>query len=194
MPPKIAVVDSNMLTCIGLADLLEIIMPGVSVRTFRGVEELKQTALDDFIHFFVSAQVYIQNTTFFRAQKHRAIVLTNGDNLPQLDNAISLNVCQPETALIRDIMALRKRRPQAHSTDDSAKKLLSTREIEVLALIAKGYMNKEIGDELCISLTTVISHRKRVMEKLGIRTVSGLTIYALLNGYVQIGDLQNPNK
>ena len=63
---------------------------------------------------------------------------------------------------------------------------LSAREIEVLVLITKGLINKEeIADKLNISLTTVISHRKNITEKLGIKSVSGLTIYAVMHGYVE---------
>ena len=62
---------------------------------------------------------------------------------------------------------------------------LSAREIEVLVLITKGLINKEIADKLNISLTTVISHRKNITEKLGIKSVSGLTIYAVMQGYVE---------
>ena len=61
----------------------------------------------------------------------------------------------------------------------------SAREIEVLVLITKGLINKEIADKLNISLTTVISHRKNITEKLGIKSVSGLTIYAVMHGYVE---------
>ena len=45
--------------------------------------------------------------------------------------------------------------------------------------------NKEIADKLNISLTTVISHRKNITEKLGIKSVSGLAIYAVMHGYVE---------
>ena len=62
---------------------------------------------------------------------------------------------------------------------------LSTRVIGVLTLIVRGLTNKEIADTLCISTTTVISHRKNIMEKLNVRSVSGLTIYAVMNGYIE---------
>ena len=62
---------------------------------------------------------------------------------------------------------------------------LSAREIEVLILITKGFINTEIAEKLNISLTTVISHRKNITEKLGIKSVPGLTIYAVMNGYVE---------
>lgn len=190
VPPKFAIIDHNMLAGIGLADLLEMILPNVSIRTFLDVDELMKVGPEQFAHFFVSAQVYIENANFFRNQKIKSIVLTNGDSMPQLANIPTLNVCQPEAAIIRDILALRKRRHQNPEAKEQPRSVLSTREIEVLVLIVKGLINKEIADELCISLTTVITHRKNLMDKLGIRTVSGLTIYALLNGYLEITDLQ----
>ena len=52
-------------------------------------------------------------------------------------------------------------------------------------MITKGFINKEIAEELHISLTTVISHRKNIQEKLGIKSVSGLTIYAVMQGLVE---------
>jgi DNA-binding CsgD family transcriptional regulator len=58
---------------------------------------------------------------------------------------------------------------------------LSDRERDVLVLVAKGYTNKEIAQELFISPHTVISHRKNIVHKTGIRSVAGLTVYAVLN-------------
>ncbi|MDR2813717.1 MAG: LuxR C-terminal-related transcriptional regulator [Prevotellaceae bacterium] len=65
-----------------------------------------------------------------------------------------------------------------------AKNELSERECEVLAKVAQGAINKEIADSLNISLNTVITHRKNITAKLGIKTISGLTVYAILNGII----------
>ncbi len=61
---------------------------------------------------------------------------------------------------------------------------LSGRELEVLRLVARGFLNKQIADQLSISLHTVISHRKNITRKLQIKTVAGLTMYAILNGLI----------
>ena len=58
---------------------------------------------------------------------------------------------------------------------------LSDRENEVVALVAKGSTNKEIADLLKISIHTVITHRKNISRKTGIKSISGLTVYAMLN-------------
>lgn len=61
---------------------------------------------------------------------------------------------------------------------------LSAREIEVLRLVAMGYINKEIAAELGISFNTVLTHRRNITAKLGIKSVSGLGVYALTRGYI----------
>jgi DNA-binding NarL/FixJ family response regulator len=66
---------------------------------------------------------------------------------------------------------------------------LSDREKDILISVAKGLQNKEIADELHISAHTVISHRKNIVRKTGIKTVSGLTLYALFNNLVSQDDL-----
>jgi DNA-binding NarL/FixJ family response regulator len=65
------------------------------------------------------------------------------------------------------------------ATDKSQQEDLSEREIEVLSQLVKGLSNKEIADKLNISVHTVISHRKNITEKTGIKSLSGLTIYAI---------------
>lgn len=61
---------------------------------------------------------------------------------------------------------------------------LSNRETDVLVAIAKGLTNKEISEQLFISVHTVITHRKNIIKKTGIKSVSGLTVYALLNNLI----------
>lgn len=66
---------------------------------------------------------------------------------------------------------------------------LTPREIEVLTLIVRGFLNKQIAQQLHVALTTVISHRRNLIRKLGIRSVAGLTIYAVTKGYVDAEQL-----
>jgi DNA-binding NarL/FixJ family response regulator len=61
---------------------------------------------------------------------------------------------------------------------------LSQREREVLKLIAEGYKNKEIAEDLCISLKTVEKHRANLMKKLDLHNAAGLTVYAVERGIV----------
>lgn len=66
---------------------------------------------------------------------------------------------------------------------------LTDREIEVVKLIALGKTNKEMAEELFISIHTIISHRKNITEKLGIKSISGLTVYAVLNKLIDTNSI-----
>lgn len=70
---------------------------------------------------------------------------------------------------------------------------LTPREIEVLKQVALGYTNKEIANNLFISTHTAISHRKNISEKLGIKTISGLTMYAVIKQIIEIKDITTEN-
>lgn len=65
---------------------------------------------------------------------------------------------------------------------------LSTRERDILRAVAKGKTNKEIADEFNISIYTVISHRRNISQKLGINSIPGLTVYAIMNKLVDMSD------
>jgi len=67
---------------------------------------------------------------------------------------------------------------------------LSPREIEVLTCLVNGMLNKEIADRLHISIHTVVRHRKNITLKTGIRSQSGLTIYAISKKIVSIEDIE----
>ena len=186
--PEIAIIDPNTLSCMGLEALLEEIIPMATIRVFHSFGELVDDTPDMYAHYFVAAQIYFEHTAFFRERRPRAIVLVGGENLPQLSGVPTLNIYQSEKELIKAILQLHQhghqvgKHPQSEEMNTHD---LSAREIEVLVLITKGLINKEIAEKLNISLTTVISHRKNITEKLGIKSVSGLTIYAVMNGYVE---------
>lgn len=205
MAPEIAIVEPNTLTCLGLQNLLEEIIPMATIRTFHSFGELMDDTPDMYAHYFISSQIYFEHTAFFLPRKPQTIVLVGGDSQPQLSGIPILNIYQDEKSLIKAILRLHQYGHQhghpgkqthgnhpenipAHPgmpANTISEHDLSAREIEVLVLVTKGLINKEIADKLNISLTTVISHRKNIVEKLGIKSVSGLTIYAVMHGYVE---------
>jgi len=78
---------------------------------------------------------------------------------------------------------------QEKNGEDTEKQPLSERESEVLRWMIMGLSNKEVADQLSISTHTVISHRKNISLKTGIKSLSGLTIYAVVKGIVDLNSL-----
>ena len=86
----------------------------------------------------------------------------------------------------------REENPQTEEQDgeDSANDALSDREKEVIVCVVKGMSNKEIAEQLYISVNTVMTHRRNISRKLQIHSPAGLTIYAIVNGLINLEDVK----
>ena len=193
--PRIAIVHSDTLSMIGLKAILQTVMPSIEIDQFCSFLDLEANAHELYFHYFVSMDILLHQRPYFQEKRVKTIVLTNSiDAAEQLAGFHCLYVNQPEAQLIKALLQL-EQRAHAHGRNlppaqqPSSKPVLSQREIEVMRLIVLGHINKEIADRLCIGLSTVITHRKNIMEKLHIRSVSALTIYAVTHGYVNIDDI-----
>ncbi len=190
---RFAIIDDNILTCLGLQQVLgRFLPPFAEVVVCESFEVLQNQENLDFQHFFVSSRIYFEHVQFFRNNPHKSIVLVAGDM--SINGVFTLNVCQSEATLIRDMMTLQSKghgmRYLMEKQSGQGGQVLSAREIEVAVLLSKGYINKEIADQLQISVTTVISHRKNIMEKLGARSIADIIIYSVVNGFVSIEELK----
>ena len=193
--PKIAIIDANTLAVLGLKQLLQNVMPIMTVDTYGCFLELEANHPEQYFHYFVAMNVVLENKAFFLENRKKTIVLTlSRDINSQLSEFHSLCINVPEPELVRSILAMEQ---HAHGQGQNLppmpkalqQKILSNRELEVMSLIVQGYINKEIADKLNIGLSTVITHRKNIMDKLGLKSVSALTIYAVMHGYVDINKI-----
>lgn len=189
MKPKIAIVNGNALMNIGLKTILERIIPMAEVCVYGDFGDLPEDC--EFFHFFVSSQIFAEHNRFFAERSHKIIVLVASEQNRLPAGIHTLNVSRDEESIVRDILRLHQSAhrgghnmphdiPAEHST------LLSQRECDVLRLLVRGMLNKEIADALDISINTVITHRRNITEKLGTRSVSALTIYAVTHGIADI--------
>lgn len=191
---ELAIIDSNTLTRIGLQTILESILPEATIRTFKSYGDLKEDTPFTYKHYFVSTNIYLEHANFFREQGHKTIILAQGIEQVQRLGRPAIDVSQDEHGLIQQIVKLRQ-----YGARNGGEKMLrnleqyqpdlSIREVEVLTLLCKGLTNKEIADKLCIALTTVITHRKNIQEKTGIKSLSGLTVYAIMNGLINADEI-----
>lgn len=113
-----------------------------------------------------------------------ATTVCDDDSVRQFDSVI--NIYDSQRVILRKMQGAIEQsqtNPYTESHD------LSERERDVLILVAKGLANKEIADRLNISVHTVMSHRKNISHKTGIKSVAGLTVYALLNNLLDASDV-----
>lgn len=192
---KIYIIHSSEIVRKGLASILksyfnvEIILLE-SIKEIQIMQEQKELNILIFIEYFDSFdqskihQLKEQN-------KVKTIGITykkeENSNIYGFSNCISLKSTSSEISEISSEL-LKSFEPDNQTKTDSSE--LSARERDVLQLVALGNTNKEIAEKLFISIHTVISHRKNITEKLGIKSISGLTVYAIINKVI---DTENIN-
>ena len=193
--PKIAIIDPNTLSALGLKEMVQTVMPIMSLDIFGSFSELEANAPDSYVHYFAAMSVVLENMAFFTEHKRKTIVLTLSlDTMSQLSEFHCLCVNVPEKELVRSLLILEQ---HAHGGGKNLpempailkKQILTNRELEVLPLIAQGLINKQIADKLHIGLATVITHRKNIMDKLGVKSLPALVVYAVTHGYVDINKI-----
>lgn len=196
---KIAVIHPNSLCCLAMRTILSDIAPfmgathGVEIATYNSAKDMQEDNPHATFLYFVAYEVFEQNLEFFEPLARRCIVLTEGkqNNIPAIFRTVDMQC--PERELIKAFLMIHNAAHHAHGITLHSKSeevdLLSQREKDVLSLIVKGYINKEIADMLNISTPTVIFHRRNISEKIGSKSVGRLTIYAVMNGIVDVREL-----
>ena len=194
MQPQMVIIMENTLSAMALRTLLMDIANGMEVVVCDSLDNYT-SAEGSVPHFFVSSMTIFRNPDYFRQMMRRTIVVTEGNSSTFAQMGFrTLDATSSEQDIVRAMLQMHHMghphghpHPTATSADDSSE--LSQREREVLKLMIKGHINKEIADELHISLSTVIFHRNNICEKLNTRSIGRLTIYAVLNNIVSIAEI-----
>jgi len=135
---------------------------------------------------------YLDLTELFSCYKKTKFVALVIDHIDekiknQFDDVIHIN--DPKDKIIKKFNKLQKPKYRT-GTNNNESSDLSQREKEILKYLTLGYTSKDIADKLFISIHTVNTHRKNITNKLEIKTVSGLTVYAILNHLINMEDIQ----
>ncbi|MBR3101953.1 MAG: response regulator transcription factor [Muribaculaceae bacterium] len=177
MKQSVVILLHDTLQSIGIREILRDSF-GIEALCLQSVDEMSIDVTKDIDCFVVDNIHFLANIRFFLPQQTRTLVVTDVP-LPQAEyKQITPNDTEQEIVKTLSTFFEQSQEPQTQSS------VLSQRETEVLILIATGHINKEIADRLGISLNTVLTHRKNITAKLGIKSVSGLTFYAMMNGLV----------
>ena len=185
---RIALVGLTILERMGLREIAGL-FPKVETVDFNHIGEVsaKEAIADAFV---VDSEAYLLNPSFFLPRRLQTLVVMRhsrrktankddqrvGETLPA-----TIYFDSDETEIEDAVLSIIK---EAKKNESGSESQLSAREKEVLRELAGGKTNKEIADTLCISINTVITHRKNISGKLGIHSVSGLSLYAVMNGII----------
>ncbi len=177
----------------------EIIRKGLAaiLRSFFAVEILQLEDIQD-LHSYREIENRSLVIIFNNADWHKHEQIKNLENSNQVkliffnnlkDNKPYNNFCEQWINLDTTGLEIQQTISDCWNTNEKSSRPpesdeLTTREKEVLRLVALGHSNKIIADKLFISIHTVISHRKNISEKTGIKSISGLTVYAILNNLI----------
>lgn len=173
---NVIIIHENVLQAHGIAKLMNDFF---SIKSVVLTEFDMQLELSEYDIIFISSSFYIIHSNQLIPHKHKILVIS--DNVKYgIDNTNILSGSWTEEQIVTRINDLINNVPDYKSPQSE----LSKREIDVLKLIVKGYLNKEIANDLNISINTVLTHRKNITTKLGIKSASGLGVYAMMNGLI----------
>lgn len=122
-------------------------------------------------------------------EQPRIITLYREPGIAAKNSGNTLNLYGTKSQLLERLKSFTDPIPSGVHEEDHPEETLTSRERKILEFVALGKTSKEIADQLNISMHTVITHRKNISRKLGIKTVSGLTVYAIINGIIRLEDI-----
>lgn len=195
MDPCFAIIDRNTLSYVALRHVLQDMFNHVDVFAYNSIDEFIRDSNRHFVHFFVSSDILFCNADEFDTLKNQTTILYTGSasNIEQNGFRV-LDVSLPEKKIIEQLQHLHitgqyeSKTASVKQSEDIVQRL-SQREKDVLRLIVKGKLNKEVADELKISMATAIFHRNNICNKLQTRSVGKLTVMAVLSGLVDINEI-----
>ena len=151
------------------------------VDTAAKLNELK----DIFIH------QYKQKDNIRLSKVLLSIIICERDMLShfEVENRLFIPAVEKlEKELMKSVSTDRNNKDEVTPESESAQ-LLSEREKDIIRSIARGKANKEIADELCISVHTVATHRRNISNKLDIHSTAGLAIFAIIHHLVELDEV-----
>lgn len=186
----VAIIITDTLRRQGLEFILRSVAERCLVDSFDSFEIFTASDIERYDIAYVEDTLVIMHEDFFRGRKLKVIPIYTNPVLPENDATQEDGIFTfADSTTIRDALKLSLKKSTLQQNSMGGKEL-SQRETEVLKEVAVGKTNKEIADELDISMNTVMTHRKNITAKLGIKTVSGLTFYALMNGILTAEDVE----
>ena len=193
---RIAVAETSIIVRSGLVSVLkhlpDLAIQPLEVTTLEELQNCLQANIPDILVVNPSFGGWFNIEAFHShpatsSIKTMALVynITDHNLLKDYDESISLfdgreDICEK----------IKKLQHLDETEAENEQEALSVREKEIIVCVVKGLMNKEIADQLHISIHTVITHRRNIARKLQIHSPAGLTIYAIVNKLVELNEIK----
>lgn len=127
---------------------------------------------------------------FVNGNQLSLVLISEDTNISSKFKADAYISYQDDKNTILDTLQEIVKKSKNNTSPEKNSDVISAREKNILKHIALGLTNKEIADELFISIHTVVTHRKNITQKLGIKSVSGLTVYAILHNIISMDEVK----
>jgi DNA-binding NarL/FixJ family response regulator len=194
----VIIADKSQLVRMALTGILYQIGFTLNIREAAEDAKLKIALQKDHTNLLIISKSFLNNCSsetihILQSKRNRnQIVLINdnsSDQKPVITFDYTIEYQDIEQTIYQKldvcIRKLSKPDKNLHAPEE-----ISLREKEVLKLVALGLTNKEIGERLFISTHTVITHRKNITAKLGIKTIAGLTVYSVINKLIRAEEIK----
>jgi len=189
---RILLAEPSYLVRKGLSTILHELKAVTKIEEIQSIEELKDALRSTVPHILVInttiSSLQDADVLLKKCASDTKIISIFNSPLPDDGNEQTLSVFDSKSILLNKLRNQVKNVQHSVTQQENSEEL-SEREKDVLQKVALGKTNKEVANELFISTHTVISHRKNITRKLGIKTVSGLTVYAILNQLIKLEDI-----
>jgi DNA-binding NarL/FixJ family response regulator len=196
---KILIIEPSIIVLIGISEFIKSIDASVNITCASSLNNSFKLNLDE------SFRIVLINPVVFNNSKNNLNKFSahfNGTNqLGLISSYYDRNLCSnfvdyvylndDKETIKTTITTYLKSKPEKNIAFDNS---LSEREKDVLKLLAKGKSHKEIAERLFISIHTVVTHRKNISRKLGVKSTAALVIYAVANNIIDLNNSKNSFK
>ena len=192
---KIIIIEPSPIVTAGLIDFFKDINQTRIVSTLENIDDISnKIIIHDPDILIINPLVLGYNSNYIKqiSQSYPNIIFIalvtsyiDRSILRQYKEVIELS--DNKQKVVNKVIGLLSNKDETNNQGESIE--LSNRERDILIHVAKGMTNKDISEILNISVHTVITHRKNIIRKTGIKSVSGPTVYALLNNLIEESEI-----
>lgn len=190
MSKKIIIFTSSFVISKGIGLILNELNLNITVNKIYSEKELIQNLKNENYNYLITDSIILKDLSVKTIKNHLSLIeiIIFDEKNSSVDRNLKIIKRISISAKKKEIYSYLLNIFKEKHNDSEIQNEISQREKEVIKYVAKGFTNKEIADKLFLSIHTITTHRRNITKKLDIKTISGLTIYAILNNIININE------